>query len=100
MKTKHTAQSAFYNLRTLTGLVPVCAVFFLAFFAAANPPTRVESVRAGGVTRQAFMKVTPQGVIQSTHLGNSKALPAPPRRAERRVSKPFGTTLWDYDDPT
>ena len=54
MKTKNTAQSAparrslgesgFYNLRTLTGLILVAALAFLAFFAAANPPTRVGDV--------------------------------------------------------
>src|SRR6476646_10127124 len=100
MKKKNTTQSAFYNLRILTGLIPVAALVFLAFFAAANPPTRVEADRAGGVTRQALMRVTPQGVIQSTHLGNSKAPPAAGRIAENRVSGPLGTTLWDYDDPT
>jgi hypothetical protein len=98
MKTKHTAQSAFYNLRSLTGLFPVAALTFLAFFAAANPSTRVETVRAGGVTRQAFMRVTPQGIIQSTHL--SKAPPAARRIAESRVSGPLGNTLWRYDDLT
>jgi len=108
MKTKHTTQSAparrslgeggFCNLRSLTGLIPVAALAFLAFFAAANPSTRVETVSAGGVTRQAFMRVTPQGVIQSTHL--SKAPPAARRIAESRVSGPLGTTLWHYDDPT
>ena len=72
MKKKNTTQSAFYNLRILTGLIPVAALVFLAFFAAANPPTRVEADRAGGVTRQALMRVTPQGIIQSTHLGNQK----------------------------
>ena len=97
MKTKHTAQSAFHNLRSLTGLIPVAALAFLALFAAANPSTRVEAVRAGGVTRQAFMTVTPQGVIQSTHL--SKAPPAARRIAESRVSGPLGTTLWHYNDP-
>ena len=98
MKTKHTAQSAFCNLRSLTGLFPVAALAFLACFAAANLSTRVEAVRAGGVTRQALMSVTPQGVIQSTHL--SKAPPAAPRITESRVSGPLGTTLWHYDDPT
>ena len=57
MKTQHTAQlrhhvasarrisvSAFCNLRGLTGLIPVAALAFLAFFAAANPSTRVEAV--------------------------------------------------------
>src|SRR6478752_2561050 len=110
MKTKHTAQSAparrslgegrFFHLRALTGLIPIAALAFLACFAAANPSTRVESVRAGGVTRQALMRVTPQGVIQSTHLGTSKAPPAAHRIAESRVLGPMGTTLWRYDDPT
>src|SRR4029077_20740897 len=99
MKKKNTTQSAFYNLRILTGLIPVAALVFLAFFAAANPSTRVESVRAGGVTRQALMRVTPRGVIQSTHLGTSKAPPAARRIAESRVLRPLGITLWDYDDP-
>jgi hypothetical protein len=100
MKTKYTAQSAFCNLRSLTGLFPVAALTFLAFFAAANPSTRVEAVRAGGVTRQAFMRVTPQGVILSTHLGNSKAPPAARRITESHLPGPLGTTLWHYDDPT
>ena len=94
MKTKHTAQSAparrsyakklvsaLCNLRTLTGLIPVAAFAFLAFFAAANPPTRVEAVRAGEVTRQSSMRVTPQGIIQCTHLSHSKAPPAARRIA-------------------
>ena len=46
------------------------------------------------------MRVTPQGIIQSTHLGNSKAPPALRRIAESQVSGPLGTTLWHYDDPT
>jgi hypothetical protein len=100
MKTKHTVQSGFCNLRSLTGLFPVAALTFLALFAAANPSTRVEAVRAGGVTRQAFMRVTPQGIIRSTHLGNSKAPPAVRRTTESRLSGPLGNTLWLYDDPT
>ena len=113
LKTRHTAQlrhhvastrrisvSAFYNLRSLTALIPVAALVFLAFFAAANPSTRVDTVRAGGVTRQAFMRVTPQGIIQSTHLGSSKAPPAARRIAGSHVLGPLGTTLWHYDDPT
>src|SRR6476660_5185756 len=107
MKTKHTAQllhhvastrrisvSTFCNLRSLTGLLPVAALAFLAFFAAANPSTRVEAGRAGGVTRQAFMRVTPQGVIQITHLGNSKEPQVARKIAESRVSRPLGITLW------
>ena len=97
MKTKHTAQSAIRNLRTLTGLIPVAALAFLALLAAANPSTRVEAGRAGEVTRQSSMTVTPQGIIQSTHL--SKAPPSARRIAENRASRPLGTTLWDYDDP-
>lgn len=98
MKTKHTTQSAFCNLRSLTGLFSVAALTFLAFFAAANPSTRVEAVHTGGVTRQTFTTVTPQGIIQSTHL--SKASPAAHRIAESRVSGPLGTTLWQYNDLT
>jgi hypothetical protein len=100
MKTKHTAQSAFCSVRSLTGLFPVAALTFLALFAAANPSTRVEAVRAGEVSRQAFMRVTPQGIIRSTHLGNSKAPPAVRRTTESRLSGPLGNTLWLYDDPT
>src|SRR5260370_40986090 len=100
MKTKHTAQSAYCNLRSLTGLFPVAALAFLALFAAANPSTHVEAVRAGGVTRQAFLRVTPQGIIQSTHLGNSKAPPAVRRTTESRLPGPSGTTRWHYDDHT
>src|SRR3954453_481479 len=100
MKTKHKAQSALRNLRTLTALIPVAAFAFLALFAAANPSTRVEAVRAREVTRQAVMRVTPQGVIQNTHVGKSKAPPtAAPGIAESRTLGPLGTTLWHYDDP-
>src|SRR6476646_1563029 len=98
MKKKNTTQSAFYNLRILTGLIPVAALVFLAFFAAANPPTRVEADRAGGVTRQAFMRVTPQGVIQHTDIGSSKTSSVAAKPAERRALAPLGNTLWHYDD--
>src|SRR5882762_4462637 len=100
MKTKHTAQSASCNLRTLTALFPIAALAFLACFAAANPSTRVDAGRAGGVTRQAFMRVTPQGVIQSAHSGNSQRPPAGPRMVERRMLGPLGNTVWQYDDAT
>ena len=99
MKTKHTAQSASCNLRSLTVLIPVAALAFLAFFAAANPSTPVEAVRAGGVTRQSSMRIAPQGIIQSTQLGHSKTPPGSRRIGQSRVSGPLGTTLWDYDDP-
>jgi hypothetical protein len=64
-----------FSVRILTGLASVAALAFLALFIAANPSTHGEAVRAAGVTRRAFMKVTPQGVVQSTHIGNSKAAP-------------------------
>ena len=100
MKTKHTTQSTIRNLRILTGLFPVAALVFVALFVAASPSTHVEGVRAAGVTRRAFMSVTPQGIIQSTHTGNSKAPPAVPRIAESRVFGSLGNTLWYYDDQT
>src|SRR6476469_4323485 len=112
MKKKHTAQlrhqvastgrssvSAFCNLRSLIGLIPIAALAFLAFYAAANP-THVESVRAGGVTPKSTIRVTPEGIIQSTQLGNSKAPPAARTTVDSRISRPLGTTLWHYDDPT
>jgi len=98
MKTKHTAQSAYCNLRSLTGLFPVAAFTFLSVFAAASPSTRLEAVRAGGVTRQAFMRVTPEGVIQSTAIGSSKTPSVATKPAERRALAPLGNTLWQYDD--
>src|SRR6266403_736886 len=98
MKTKHTAQSAFCNLRSLTGLFPIAALTFLAFFAAANPSTHVDSAHAAGLTRRAFMRVTPQGIIQSTDIGNSKTPSVAATPAERRALAPLGNTLWHYDD--
>jgi hypothetical protein len=100
MKTKHTAQPAFFNLRNLTRLISVVALSILALFAATNATTRGDAVGAGGVTRQTFMRVTPQGVIQSTHLDKSKAPPAARRTSKSRVLAPLGTTLWHYDDAT
>ncbi len=100
MKKKHTAQSAFGNLRILVGSFSVFALACVALFAAANPSTRDEPTRAAGVTGRAFMRVTPQGVIQSTHLGNSKAPPATRRITESHLPGPLGTTLWHYDDQT
>jgi hypothetical protein len=96
MKNKHTTRSIVRNLRILTGLFSVCALTFLALFAAANAG---QAVRAAEVTRRAFMRVTPQGVIQSTHIDYSKASPAVPRVAPRRVLAPLGNTLWQYNDP-
>src|SRR5438093_1085518 len=100
MKNKHTAQSGFRNLRILTGLFSVAALAFLALFAAANPSTRGEATRAPGVTRRAFMKVTPQGVIQSTDIGNSKGTSPAARVAQRPMLVPLGNTVWQYDDAT
>jgi hypothetical protein len=98
MKKKHTTRSVVRNLRILTGLFSICGLIFLALFAAANPSTRGEADRAAGVTRQAFMRVTPQGVIQSTHIANSKGPPAVPGTAQRRVLRPLGNTVWQYND--
>src|SRR2546423_14823551 len=95
MKKKHTPRSVVRKLRILTALVSVCALIFLALVAAANPG---QAVRAAGVTRRTFMKVTPQGVIQSTYIDNSKSRPVVPRIAQRRGSGPLGHTLWHYDD--
>src|SRR5215831_13476896 len=100
MKTKHTTQSTIRSLRILTGLFSVAALAFVALFVAASPSTHVEGVRAAGVTRRAFMSVTPQGIVQSTHTSHSKAPPAVPRLVERRVFGPLGNTLWYYDDQT
>src|ERR1043166_7896132 len=98
MKTRHPAQLAVLNLRILTGLFSGCALTFLALFAAANTSTRGEALRAAGVTRRAFMRVTPHGVIQSTQIDNAKLRPAVPRIAQRRLLGPLGNTLWHYDD--
>src|SRR5256714_2093583 len=95
MKKKHTARSVVRKLRILTALVSVCALIFLALLAAANPGV---AIRAAGVTRRTFMRVTPQGVIQSTHIDSSKSRPVVPRIAQRRMSGPLGNTLWHYDD--
>jgi len=102
MKNKHISQSAFFNLRILAGLFSVAALAFVALFAAANATTRGEAGRAAGVTRRAFMRVTPQGVIQSQsgHSGNSQPPPAGPRMVERRMLGPLGNTVWHYDDQT
>jgi hypothetical protein len=100
MNTKHTTQSTIRNLRILTGLFSVTALVFVALFVAASTPTHVEAVRAARLTRRAFMNVTPQGIILSTQTGNSKVPPVAPTIAERRVLRPLGTTLWQYDDPT
>jgi len=100
MKEKHTTQSGFRNLRILTGLFSVAALAFLALFAAANPSTRGEATRAPGVTRRAFMKVTPQGVIQSTDIANSKGTSLAARVAQRPMLVPLGNTVWQYDDAT
>jgi hypothetical protein len=92
--------SGFRNLRILTGLFPVVALAFLALFATINPATRGEPTPAAGVTRRAFMRVTPQGAIQSTDMSNSKGPSASASIAPRRVLGPVGNTLWHYDDQT
>ena len=100
MKTKYTTQSGFLNLRILTAFFSVAALAFVAFFVTANPSTHGEAVRTAGATRRAFMRVTPQGVIQSTHIGNSKGTSAASRVAQRRALGPLGNTVWQYDDAT
>src|SRR5947208_14362498 len=100
MKNKHTAQSRFRNMRILTGLFSVAALGFLALFAPTNPSTRGETIRAGGVTRRAFMRVTLQGVIQSTDIGYSKGTSPAARVAQRPMLVPLGNTVWQYDDDT
>src|SRR6266513_4364338 len=95
MKKKHTARSVVRKLRILTALVSVCALIFLALLAAANPG---QAVRAAGVTRRTFMRVTPQGVIQTSHIDSSKSRPVVPRMVERRMLGPLGNTVWHYDD--
>src|SRR5437763_7936646 len=95
MKKKHTARSVVRKLRILTALVSVCALIFLALLAAANPD---QAVRTAGITRRTFMRVTPQGVIQSTHIDSSKAPSVAAKPAERRALDPLGNTLWHYDD--
>jgi hypothetical protein len=96
MKTNHTTQFALRNLRILTGLFSVAAFVFVALLAVANTTTGSEAVRTAGVTRQVFMRVTPQGVIQSqsAHSGNWQPPTAARRIAESRVLAPLGTTLW------
>jgi len=100
MKTKHTAQSAIRNLRILIGSSSIIALAFVAVFATANSSTRGESAHAAGLTRRAFMRVTPQGIIQSTDVGSSKAPSVAAKPAERCALAPLGNTLWHYDDQT
>lgn len=86
-------------MHILTGLASVVALAFVALFVAANPSTHGEAVRTAGVTRRAFMKVTPQGVVQSTDIGNSKAASVAASIAQKRTLGPLGNTVWHYDDP-
>ena len=44
------------------------------------------------------MRVTPEGVIQSTAIGSSKTPSVATKPAERRALAPLGNTLWQYDD--
>src|SRR6266436_3024240 len=94
--TRRISVSAIRNLRILIGSSSIIALAFVALFAAADATTRGEAVRTAGVTRRAFMRVTPQGVIQSqsAHSGNSQPLPASPRMVERRMLGPLGNTVW------
>jgi hypothetical protein len=100
MKTKHTTQYMLCNMCILTELASVVALASLALFVvAANPSTHGEAVRTAGVTRRAFMKLTPQGVVQGTHIGNSKAASVATSIAHKRTLGPLGNTVWHYDDP-
>src|SRR5215470_2059597 len=98
MKKKHTAQGRFRNLHILTAFFSVVVVAVLALFPPTNPSTRGETIRASGITHRAFMRVTPQGTIQSTHIGNSKGTSPAARGAQRPVLVPLGNTVWQYDD--
>jgi len=100
MKKKHTAQAGFCNLRIITALFSVVVLAFLALFVATNPSTRGDTIRAAGVTRRAFMRVTPQGVFQSTDIGKSKGMAPAARVAQKPVLVPSGNTVWQYDDQT
>ena len=87
-------------MRILTGLASVAGLAFVALFVAANPSTHGEAVRTAGITRRTFMKVTPQGVIQTSQIGDSKAASVPASTAQKRALGPLGNTVWHYDDPT
>src|SRR4029077_4292026 len=113
MKTKHTRQlrhrvastrriwvSTFCNLRILTGLLSVAVLVAVALFAAANPSTRGEADRAAGVIHRAVLRVTPQGIIQSTQIHSSNAPSMAPTLPESRVLGPSGNTVWQYNDAT
>jgi len=100
MKKKHTAQGRFRNLHILTAFFSVVVVAVLALFLPTNPSTRGETIRASGITHRVFMRVTPQGTIQSTHIGNSKGTSPAARGAQRPVLVPLGNTVWQYDDAT
>lgn len=100
MNTKHTAQSVSRNLRILTGLFSVFALTLLTLFATAIPSKRDETDRAAGTARRTLTRVTPQGVIESTYVGNSKGTSPAAGVAHRRLLAPLGNTVWLYDDDT
>ena len=100
MKNKNTAQSGFRNLRILTALFSIVVLGCLALFAPTNASTHGETIRDGRVTRRAFMRVTPQGVVQTTHIGTSKRMSPAARVAQRPTLVPLGNTVWLYDDAT
>jgi hypothetical protein len=99
MKNKPNAQSVIRNLRILIGSSSI-ALAFVAVFATANSSTRGEPAHAAGLTCRAFMRVTPQGIIQSTDIGSSKAPSMAANLLESRVSGPSGNTVWQYNDAT
>src|SRR5690242_4063494 len=95
-------RSSMFVIRNLRILIESCSIIALAFvavFAMANSSTQGESAHAAGLKRRAFMRVTPQGIIESTQIDNSKTALAAPRITQRHVLGPFGSTLWHYDDP-
>src|SRR5262249_20355656 len=100
MKKRCIARCIFVNLRVLTGLFVVLAVAFLALFAAANASTGRDALLPVGVTARTFMRVTPEGILQSRNLVRliepSVAASVPARRALGTL----GPTLWRYDDQT
>src|SRR5882762_10878690 len=96
--TRRSSMSVIRNLRILIGSSSIIALAFVAVFAMANSSTHGEPAQAAGPTRRAFMRVTPQGIIQSTNIGSSKAPSVAAKPAERRALAPLGNTLWHYDD--
>ena len=99
MKTKRTTQYMLCNVRILTGMALGAALAFVALSVTADPSAHGEAIRTAGVTRRAIMKVTPKGVVQSTHIDNSIAASVAASIAQKPMLGPLGNTVWHYDDP-